>query len=265
MKTEKMKRIKLIGFIIVLLVATQSCVVSSLHPLYTDSDRVHLDELDGVWGDDEKGRYEIITIVDSTGLEVKKKKTNHKEMTKEEAFFYGNGSKKKNTSIEDEKAFFEGKSKQGINNNSDKAKIEKYFFNPNLRKHYLIKIITEKDTSVFDGKLSNLGGNYFLDLIPNDKHVGDKISGSFIAGMIVRTHGFFKIDLKDDELVVNTIENDDFKDLIENKRVRIEHVEHDDKVIITAKTEDIQKFLIKFANSEIFNDPDEALILKRIK
>lgn len=104
-----------------------------------------------------------------------------------------------------------------------------------------------------------------MDLIPNDKHVDDKISDSFIAGMMIRTHGFFKLDLNKDQLTVNTIENDDFEDLIENKRVRIEHVERDNQVIITAKTEDIQKFLIKFADSKMFNDPDEALILKRIK
>jgi hypothetical protein len=237
MNTKQIKKIKLIGFLILLLAATQSCVVSSLNPLYTNTDRIHLDELNGDWVDNEKNRYTIKTIIDSSDYKVKGEfgsdEINHDAIKKTIRKF----EKELNVKVEF----------------------------PKMNKHYEITLISEKDTSVFDGKLSNLHGHYFLDLIPNDNHVEDKLSGSFIAGMIVRTHGFFKIDLKNDELVVNTIENHDFEDLIENKRVRIEHVEHDNKVIITAKTEDIQKFLIKFADSEMFNDPEEALILKRIK
>lgn len=237
MKTEQMKRIKLIGFFIVLIVATQSCVVSSLHPLYTNMDRVHLDELDGVWEDDEKDRLIIKTIVDSSDYKLKGK--------------FGSDE------ISHESI------KRTIKKLEKDLDVKVEF--PNLNKHYEITMISEKDTSIFDGRISNLHGHYFLDLIPNDEFVGDKIADGLISGMMVRTHGFFKIDLNDDELVVNTIENKDFEELIEKKQVRIEHVETDNKIIITAKTEDIQKFLIKFADSKMFNDPDEALILKRIK
>ncbi|NOU60217.1 hypothetical protein [Marinifilum caeruleilacunae] len=243
MNTKQLKRIKLIGIFLLLLAATQSCVVSSLNPLYTNTDRIHLDELNGVWKGEEKDRYIIKTIVDSSSHKI-------------------NGKPDVRSSFGSDEIDHDEIKKRVQEIEKDLGVTVEF---PKMNKYYEITMITEKDTSIFDGKLSNLGGHYFLDLIPNDKHVGDKISGSFIAGMIVRTHGFFKIDFKGDELVVNTIENDDFEDLIENKRVRIEHVEHDNKVIITAKTEDIQKFLIKFADSQIFNDPDEALILKRIK
>ncbi|WP_321517019.1 hypothetical protein [Marinifilum fragile] len=243
MKTEQIKRIKLFGFFIILLVATQSCVVSSLNPLYTNTDRIHLDELNGVWQGNEKDQYIIKTIVDSSDIRIKAKLDTRSSFGSDEIDH--DNIKKKLKEIE--------------------KKLDAKVKIPKVEKYYEITMITEKDTSVFDGRLANLGGHYFMDLIPNDKHVEEKISGSFIAGMLVTTHGFFKIDIKDDELIVNTIENDDFEDLIENKRVRIEYVERDNGVIITAKTEDIQKFLIKFADSKMFNDPDEALILKRIK
>lgn len=243
MKAKQIRSIKFIGFFILLLAATQSCVVSSLHPLYTNTDRIHLDELNGVWEGQEKDRYIIKTIVDSSDLKTKGRLDTRSSFGSDEI------------EAEDLKKVIKGWEKKLD------AKVEF----TKVNKHYEITMITEKDTSVFDGKLSNLDGHYFLDLIPNDKHVDDKISDSFIAGMMIRTHGFFKLDFNKDQLTVNTIENDDFEDLIENKRVRIEHVERDNQVIITAKTEDIQKFLIKFADSKMFNDPDEALILKRIK
>ncbi|GAB7088382.1 hypothetical protein [Marinifilum fragile] len=243
MKTEQIKRIKFIGFFIILLVATQSCVVSSLNPLYTNTDRIHLDELNGVWQGNEKDQYIIKTIVDSSDYKANIKIDMRSSFGSDE--------------------IDHAEIRKRIKAIEKKLDVKVEF--PEMKTHYEITMITEKDTSVFDGRLSNLGGHYFMDLIPNDKHVEEKISGSFIAGMLVTTHGFFKIDIKDDELVVNTIENDDFEDLIENKRVRIEYVERDNGVIITAKTEDIQKFLIKFADSKMFNDPDEALILKRIK
>lgn len=261
----KTKHFKLSCLFLLILFVTQSCVVSSLHPLYTDSDRVHLDELDGVWMEEDKTRYEITTIVDSTGLEVKKDKTNPKGMSKEEAFFNGSGGKKKKASIEEENEFFEGKSKKRNISDADKNKIENFFFNPQLRKHYQIKIFSEKDTSIFDGKLSKLDGNYFLDIIPNEKCLENKLEESYMSALIARTHGFFKLDIKDDELMINGIEYDDFEELLKKKRIRIEYVERDDNIIITAKTPDIQKFLIKFADDKMFNDPKEALILKRIK
>ncbi|MCZ4694136.1 hypothetical protein DWB61_02450 [Ancylomarina euxinus] len=241
MKTIKI--LKLNSLVLIILIVTQSCVVSSLNPLYTNTDQIHLDELNGVWEGDEKDQYIIRTIVDSSDYKLK-----------------GNLDMRSSFGSDE---IDHDKIKKTIKDLEDKLDMKVEF--PKMNKHYEITMITEKDTSVFDGNLSNLQGHYFLDLIPNDNFVEEKISKSFISGMMIRTHGFFKLVLKDDELIVNTIENDDFEDLIENKRVRIEHVERDNKVIITAKTEDIQKFLIKFADTEIFNDPNEALILKRIK
>nr|WP_320118368.1 hypothetical protein [uncultured Marinifilum sp.] len=304
MKAKHNKISKLSCLFLLILFVTQSCVVSSLHPLYTDEDRVHLDELDGVWMEDDKTRYEITTIIDSLGNEkivlnssdkfgsdkvdlkeinyaiehssklneeeffegnTKSSSEDNEQMSKEEAFFNGNSGKKKKVSTEEENAFFEGKSQKRNYSEADQAKIEKFFFNPQLRKHYQIKIFSEKDTSIFDGKLSKLDGNYFLDVIPNEKCLEDKIAESFMTGLITRTHGFFKLDINGDELKVNAIEYDDFDDLIKKKKIRIEHVERDNEIIITAKTRDIQKFLIKFADTKMFNDPDEALILKRVK
>ncbi|WP_321299676.1 hypothetical protein [Marinifilum fragile] len=261
MKTEQIKRIKLFGFFIILLVATQSCVVSSLHPLYTDSDRVHLEELEGVWLEDDKTRYEITTIVDTTGLEDQLNKMESVSKLKHKV-----GSKlkvkyKPNSGVSVSKDSITGQFV--VNGALDHKQIMHYLY-PDTRKHYQIKTLFEKDTSIFDGVLSKLNGNYFLDVIPNDVFLEEKLAESPAIGMLLPTHMFFKIEVKEDQLVLNSIEPDDFKKLLKSNRVRVEYIERDDDVIITAPTEDIQKFLMKFADSELFDEKDKG-ILKRIK
>lgn len=301
MKTKHNKIFKLSCLFLLILFVTQSCVVNSLYPLYTDNDRVHLDELDGMWISNDNERYEITTIVDSLENENivlnstdkfgsdkvdlkeikyaikhnsklkeeeffegnnKSSSEDKEQMSKEEAFFNGVGGKKKNITTDEENAFFEGGDRNSCKDKDQMNKEERYFFNPQLRKHYQIKMITKRDTCIMDGRLSKLDGHYFLDVIPNEKALEKRLE-SYIRGLTIRAHGFLKLDLSEDELKVNAIEYDDFEDLMKNKKIRIEHVERDNEIIITAKTRDIQKFLIKFADTKMFNDPDEALILKR--
>ncbi|PXX98985.1 hypothetical protein DF185_13965 [Marinifilum breve] len=261
MKTEQMKRIKLIGFFIVLLVATQSCVVSSLHPLYTDSDRVHLDELDGVWIENDEVRYEITTIVDTTDMADMLEKMESVSKLKHKV-----GSKLKVKYKDTNNVTVTKDSITGqfvVNGALDHKQIMHYLY-PDTRKHYQIKTFFEKDTSIFDAVLSKLNGNYFLDVIPNDAFLEEKLAESPAIGMLLPTHMFFKIEVNEDQLVLNSIEPDDFKKLLKSNRVRVEYIERDDNVIITAPTEEIQKFLVKFADSELFNEKDKG-ILKRIK
>lgn len=253
---------KLTFLFLLVLLAAQSCMVSSLHPLYRDRDRVHLDELNGVWIDKDQTRYEITTVVDTTGLDdlmtkmESVSKIKHKVGSKLKVKYNQNS----NTTETNDSIIAQFRLKGELDH-----KDIMYYLYPESRKHYQIKMISKGDIGIFDGILSKLDGHYFMDLISNEKYLESKLGNSQIGALIARTHGFFKINMEGDKVTVNTIEEDDFEELVKNKRIRIEHVKQDHKIIITAKTTDIQKFLIKFADTEIFNDPDEALILKRIK
>ncbi|MRT91875.1 hypothetical protein EMN46_02825 [Ancylomarina sp. 16SWW S1-10-2] len=213
--------------------------------------------------EDNKTKYEITTIVDSLEDEKLVINSNDKfgadKIDLEEIKY----AIKHNSKLKEE-AFFEENDKSSSQDKKQLSKEERYFFNPQLKKHYQIKMITERDTFTLDGRLSKLEGCYFLDVIPNEEALEKRLK-VFMGGLTIRAHGFFKIDLSGDELIINTIEYDDFDDLIKNKKIRIEHIERDGEIIITAKTKDIQKFLIKFANEKMFNDPKEALILNRVK
>lgn len=265
MKIKQLGILKVSTLFLFILIATQSCMVSSLHPLYTDIDRVHLDKLDGVWLEEDNTRFEITTIVDSVGLESKKAKTDPKEMSVEDAFFNGLDGKKTKSTIENTNAFFEGKSKTVNTSEIEQSKIENFFFKPDLRKHYQIKIFSEKDTSTFDGKLSQLDKYYFLDIIPDDDALEKKLNDDYLIGLVAPMHGFLKLQFMGGKLKVNWIESNDFKELRKEKKLRLKSIKQNDREIITAKTSDIQKFLIKFADTELFNNEDSELILTPVK
>jgi hypothetical protein len=235
-----------IGILFLLVaIGLQSCVVSSLHPLYTDSSRVHIDNLDGFWIEDGELTYEITTIVDTTGLHSKKKK-NKNGMSKEEAFFYG-------------------KTKANKSNNPRNAKIERFFFNSSLKKHYEIKMYTKKDTAIFDGVLVKLDGNYFLDITVNDDYLEGKLSEEVLLGCLVNTHLFYRLEYKDDMIYLYSLEDEDFNKFVDRKKARIEYTKIKDKILITSTTKDLQKFLIKLSNTKYFSDPENRRILKRKK
>ena len=190
-------------------------------------------ELNGTWVGDDDAIYEIKTIIDSTVS----KTFNTKDIEIDEI-------RQKLTDWE--------------------KKFDAAIVFPTTNHYYEIKIITKKDTAVFEGRVSKLKDHYFLDIIPDDDILEKRIDNINLIGLVAPMHGIIKLKIKDDELQLNAIENDDFEKLIKEKKIRIEYISRGNRMIITSKTSDIQKFLIKFADTELFNNTDDALILKRL-
>jgi len=282
MKTIKI--FKLSSLLLFALIATQSCMVTSLHPLYTNTSLVHIDKLNGKWIDDDSTTYEIHTVVDSVdtdylskeecfmqGLNFGTKKENIKpkqsintaNLSKEERFMQGLSSKTKKTNIKS-KDIEDERIRNTIQEIEKKHNAE-FTFHIN-REYYEIKIITKKDTSLFTGRLAKLGDHYFLDIIPNEDHLEKKLDDDYMISLVVPMHGFFKLEFIGEKLKLNWIYSEDLKKIRKNKKIRLEYISRDDREIITAKTSDIQKFLIKFADSDLFNNHKDAeLILSPLK
>ncbi|MDE5420633.1 hypothetical protein L3073_00255 [Ancylomarina sp. DW003] len=304
MKTIKI--FKLNSFFLFILIATQSCMVSSLHPLYTSTNLIHKEELNGKWQTNDGTKIEITTITDTTGLAEQSKnmqdisKIKHKvgtklkvkysknridkdsveteTLSKEERFMMGlnkekeNGqsisSTKKNSDLSKEERFMMGLDQPKKGGNQNKIPSMKqmiYFMYPNTRKHYEIKLITKRDTSFFEGRLAKLDKYYFLDVIPHEDYLEQKLDNDNMISLVVPMHGFFKLNFIDKKLKLNWIYFEDFKKLRKNKKIRLARISRDDREIITAKTSNIQKFLIKFADSDLFNNKDAELILTPLK
>lgn len=306
MKTKQYKTLKLSCLFLLVLFTTQSCMVSSLNPLYSDMERIHKEELNGKWIEDDGTRIEIITITDTTGLAKQSKnmqgitKLKHKKdvkfkvkysankrikesaekdpLSEENRFMMGlnkkkneeqfTGSSKKNNSLSKEDRFMMGldQDKKAVHPYKiPSMKQVIYYMYPSTRKHYEIKLISNKDTTLFIGRLAKLGKYYFLDIIPEEDHMEKKLEDDYMISLVMPMHGFIKVEFINEKLKLNWIYSEDFKKLRKNKKIRLEHISRGDRKIITAKTSDIQKFLIKFADSKLFNNKDAELILSPLK
>lgn len=245
MKT--IKTLKLSSLFLFILIATQSCMVSSLHPLYTDKDRIYKEELNGTWIDIDSTNYKISTHLESNiSKEIKKLEKQKLKL-------------KSNTNLDT--ALLRRKT---ILNRCLLHEMKKQAQDPHNR-YYQINIIEKQDNIVFNGRLNKLNKSYFLDVIPDEICLEKRLNSSDINTLVAPMHGFFKIQFIDEKLKLNWINSEAFKKLVKDKKIRLSTLKQSDREIITAKTSDIQKFLIKFADTELFNNKDTELILTPLK
>lgn len=128
--------------------------------------------------------------------------------------------------------------------------------------HYSVLDINKTDTVQLIGRLGKLGDHYFLDMTidPDDKKVHD-----LLGAYIFPVHIFFKVSFENDQLNMNAFafSSDWLEKLIKERRIRIKHEFENDQVLLTASTEELQKFVIKYADEpKAFEDKPSAF--KRI-
>lgn len=103
-------------------------------------------------------------------------------------------------------------------------------------------------TSVFNVHIIELGDAYFLDFylrdFPDD---GDFSLGDF---HLVPVHTFAKLSVTDNGLYINWFDPEWLEDLVRKNKIRIHHEANDDFILLTAKTNELQKFVSKYVNSE---------------
>ena len=123
-----------------------------------------------------------------------------------------------------------------------------------LEPAYQIKYWEDRDTLWYDAHYLKLGMNFFLDLYPMDKHPYD-ISDLMINNY-VPMHSFLKLGLNGDTMTAYSFDGKKMIELFKQNRIRLKHEMLDDYVLITARTEDLQKFIQKYSsNKEAFTEP----------
>jgi hypothetical protein len=89
-----------------------------------------------------------------------------------------------------------------------------------------------------------LGEDMYLDFFPVDY----KISPDFLDMHLAPTHIFAKAEISEENLILHFFDLDWINELIDENRIKISHLNLDGRVLFTAKTEELQKFILKFAN-----------------
>lgn len=198
-----------------------SCI-PSIHPLYTPDKLVFVEDLLGEWSE-EKG----------------------------------------------DRSQWEGKQ---VTFSSDSGLPEKWFFNKSEGKSYnLVHSDSRGNAAIFETHVVKLGEHYFIDFFPSSKSTSkysDMEGFNFNDGEnemramhSLPVHTFAKLNITDERVEIKMFDPDYLQKLFEQQRIRIKHEKQGDTYILTATSEELQKFVLKYA--EVDEAYLEATSLKR--
>ncbi len=208
-----------------LLILISGCI-PSIHPLYTKDKLVTVKELSGVWSDAP-----------------------------------GDITFNKKQKIGDE----EKDVKVTINQQEgDRPEIWKFKVADD-KQYQLIHTDKEGRTAAFEIHVVKLGDNYFMDFYPGSLPEEEKSIGGIFSGsgelndlqelQLFPVHIFAKLEVSQKELKITMFNPDFLEKLLERQQIRIKHEKADDSYILTASSEELQKFAEKYAHvKEAFLD-----------
>lgn len=119
-------------------------------------------------------------------------------------------------------------------------------------------IMTIKDGDYllkYEMHLAKIGEDIFMDLYPTDDKYTDQVFGSMVWFPV---HTFMKMELDGNKLEITQFDLDKMNKLFDSNLIRMSHEKVDGSVLITAKSEEIQKFLEKYSRDESVFDGQEV-------
>jgi hypothetical protein len=132
---------------------------------------------------------------------------------------------------------------------------------------YCLKVDESKDSSfisTFDVHLIRIGGILIADFYLKDYSKSKKDDVRLFDLHIIPVHTFAKVIFEGDRIHFRWFDGDWLKKLIEANRVRIRHENNGENILLTAKPDELQKFLKKYLNSEeAFKDGLEIKLTKQ--
>jgi len=127
----------------------------------------------------------------------------------------------------------------------------------------------EGKKGLFIAHLVKLKDKLFLDAFPDDSlpyepRDPNEKGWAYNSLFLLPTHTFIKVDAIGPQLILRLTNDDEFKKLLgEDPNAVIKHTLLDDKPILTASTEELQAFVLKYASDpRVFMD---AMVLSRKK
>jgi len=127
-------------------------------------------------------------------------------------------------------------------------------------------VLTVKDkdekSSEFSIHIIKLAGQYFLDFYMEEYVENDNLD--LASFHIIPVHTFAKLTVSNDSLHINWFNQDWLEELIKENKIRIHHENNGDIILLTAKPDELQKFVTKYVNSEeAFKDGLEAFLKRK--
>ncbi|MBN1822040.1 MAG: hypothetical protein JXR31_16490 [Prolixibacteraceae bacterium] len=101
--------------------------------------------------------------------------------------------------------------------------------------------------SEFKVVVIKLDENYFIDFYLVEYGNDDPALAEF---HLIPVHTFAKAGFENGKININWFDQDWLEKLIKQNKIRIHHEKNDDFILLTAKPQELQKFVTKYVNSE---------------
>ncbi len=245
MKTTVIKKLKQLALLAVLLISTQACMVTSIHPLYSEDVKAHLEGLAGTWGGSDN--QIIITPVHDLQLQingknvglfssktiptvtVKDKKGNEKTVKTKDC--------KLITSYKD--SFYRItyiSTKEEKETTKNLRQVDTVINNTRIIGAMETKKFHLKDTAQFTGKLLKLKDQYYMDVVLDDDFLEKKIPNISMQAALLSVHLFCKVILTKDKLNLVFLEEDNLNRFIKKSNVKLNFIKSKGRFILTSET-----------------------------
>lgn len=110
--------------------------------------------------------------------------------------------------------------------------------------------------------LVSLNGSDFMDFFPGDNDDLQNLN-MLLQVHLIPAHTFAKFRVTQDTIIIWRFDPEWLEDLFEENRIRISHEKMDDQIVLTASTEELQKFVSKYADDPAAYVEPEVLIRQR--
>ncbi len=128
--------------------------------------------------------------------------------------------------------------------------IKQEFLKPDSpQNHYKITLVDDKKRKAsFTGNLFKLDNNYYVDFYPDGGNNDDQIDLYNLH--LLGVHTVAKVIIGKNNIHIKWYNEKWLSELFEQNKIRLAHekVDNNDAVVLTASTNDLQKFMRKFAN-----------------
>lgn len=140
------------------------------------------------------------------------------------------------------------------------------FYRNDNKKFYTLRFLEKSNNNIddatpgilgiFELNLFKLGDETFLDFYPGENEILDEGINSLMEFHLLPVHTFAKIEISKDTLLIYQFDVTHLEDLLDEGKIRIRHETRDKDLVLTAKTDELQEFFIKYSKEEdVFFDP----------
>ena len=126
---------------------------------------------------------------------------------------------------------------------------------------YKLTVTDDEGKGEFVAHLVKIDKMLFLDLFPEEPEL--ERSNDYYKMHLLGVHTFIKVERIEPTLQMRVMNPDKIGEMLEDDPNLLKHEELEDRIVLTASTKELQKFMKKYANiEEVFGDASE---LKRAK